>query len=121
MSTADSRPLRSTLDVRTNRVRCYPCPGIPLLKKVPAPLLQDALTKQYAELIPSLADLARNLVRDLDPQVAYLNNYCTIQAKDMLWLVVLMDGQPASMPIWQILCAGVPGSASQHACPFGRF
>jgi hypothetical protein len=31
--------------------------------------LQDQLTKQYAELIPSLADLARNLVRDLDPQV----------------------------------------------------
>ena len=30
--------------------------------------MQDALTKQYSELIPSLADLARNLVRDLDPQ-----------------------------------------------------
>lgn len=32
-------------------------------------ILQDALTKQYADLLPSLADLARNLVRDLDPQV----------------------------------------------------
>ncbi len=27
------------------------------------------MTKQYADLIPGLADLARNLVRDLDPQV----------------------------------------------------
>jgi dynein light chain roadblock-type len=32
------------------------------------PCKQDSLTKQYSELIPSLADLARNLVRDLDPQ-----------------------------------------------------
>ncbi len=30
------------------------------------------MTKQYADLIPSLADLARNLVRDLDPQVCIL-------------------------------------------------
>ena len=31
--------------------------------------LQESLTKQYTELIPSLAVLARNLVRDIDPQV----------------------------------------------------
>ncbi|MEW5319382.1 MAG: hypothetical protein WDW38_010539 [Sanguina aurantia] len=30
--------------------------------------LDDALTKQYADMIPSLAALARNMVRDLDPQ-----------------------------------------------------
>jgi hypothetical protein len=30
---------------------------------------QEVLTKEYASLLPSLADLARNLVRDLDPQV----------------------------------------------------
>lgn len=32
--------------------------------------LDESLTKQYSELIPRLADLARNLVRDLDPQVS---------------------------------------------------
>ncbi|GFH29836.1 dynein light chain roadblock, partial [Haematococcus lacustris] len=37
--------------------------GVPLRST-----LDEALTKQYAELIPSLSDLARNLVRDLDPQ-----------------------------------------------------
>lgn len=37
---------------------------------VPLSHAQEGLTKQYAELIPSLADLARNLVRDLDPQVS---------------------------------------------------
>lgn len=36
---------------------------------LPTFLPQDAMTKQYADLIPGLADLARNLVRDLDPQV----------------------------------------------------
>lgn len=30
--------------------------------------LDETLTKQYAELIPGLAALARNMVRDLDPQ-----------------------------------------------------
>lgn len=33
------------------------------------PPTQDQLTAEYAALIPNLADLARNLVRDLDPQV----------------------------------------------------
>ncbi|PNG93947.1 Dynein light chain roadblock-type 2 [Tetrabaena socialis] len=37
--------------------------GVPLRST-----LDDSMTKQYADLIPSLADLARNLVRDLDPQ-----------------------------------------------------
>ena len=31
--------------------------------------LQEALTKQYAQMVPSLAALARSMVRDLDPQV----------------------------------------------------
>lgn len=42
-----------------------PCMLSPLLHP------QDHLTKEYAGLIPNLADLARNLVRDLDPQVRW--------------------------------------------------
>jgi hypothetical protein len=34
-----------------------------------AATLQEALTKQYAQMVPSLAALARSMVRDLDPQV----------------------------------------------------
>jgi hypothetical protein len=30
---------------------------------------QEGLTKQYAQMVPSLAALARSMVRDLDPQV----------------------------------------------------
>ncbi|KAG1660959.1 hypothetical protein FOA52_005584 [Chlamydomonas sp. UWO 241] len=37
--------------------------GVPLRST-----LDEVLTKEYASLLPSLADLARNLVRDLDPQ-----------------------------------------------------
>lgn len=37
---------------------------------------QDAMTKQYADLVPGLADLARNLVRDLDPQVRACRGNC---------------------------------------------
>lgn len=32
--------------------------------------LNEQLTQEYASQIPSLASLARNVVRDLDPQVS---------------------------------------------------
>mmetsp|Transcript_14406 Transcript_14406/g.39034 ORF Transcript_14406/g.39034 Transcript_14406/m.39034 type:complete len:108 (+) Transcript_14406:103-426(+) len=74
VSTADNKPLRSTLD--------------------------DHLTKQYAELIPSLADLARNLVRDLDPQndleflrIRSFKHEIMIAAKEDFVLIVIQDPQ----------------------------
>lgn len=73
-------PLRSTLDVSLLRaagrgtLQACVCLGRrgPQHRLAPcSPLSQDALTKQYSDLIPSLSDLARNLVRDLDPQVCW--------------------------------------------------
>lgn len=71
------KPLRSTLDVR---MRAHACKWSHSVQSWDADMcacilcarcfcLKDHLTRQYAELLPSLADLARNLVRDLDPQV----------------------------------------------------
>lgn len=68
-------PVRTTLDVSAAKTCCtqrhFSCRINKLLSIRSGSLAcsQEALTKQYAELIPSLADLARNLVRDLDPQV----------------------------------------------------
>uniref|UniRef100_A0A7S0S1S5 Dynein light chain roadblock n=1 Tax=Chlamydomonas leiostraca TaxID=1034604 RepID=A0A7S0S1S5_9CHLO len=63
--------------------------------------LDDQLTKQYAELIPSLADLARNLVRDLDPQndleflrIRSFKHEIMVAAKEEFVLIVIQD--PAS-------------------------
>mmetsp|Transcript_4759 Transcript_4759/g.8265 ORF Transcript_4759/g.8265 Transcript_4759/m.8265 type:complete len:107 (-) Transcript_4759:530-850(-) len=60
--------------------------------------LDDSLTKQYAELIPSLADLARNLVRDLDPQndleflrIRSFKHEIMVAAKEDFVLIVIQD------------------------------
>ncbi|KAJ9524231.1 hypothetical protein QJQ45_008408 [Haematococcus lacustris] len=58
----------------------------------------EALTKQYAELIPSLSDLARNLVRDLDPQndleflrIRSFKHEIMVAARDEFVLIVIQD------------------------------
>ncbi|KXZ53284.1 hypothetical protein GPECTOR_7g1178 [Gonium pectorale] len=59
---------------------------------------KDAMTKQYADLIPSLADLARNLVRDLDPQndleflrIRSHKHEIMVAAKEDFVLLVIQD------------------------------
>lgn len=65
--------------------------------------LDDALTKQYSDLIPSLSDLARNLVRDLDPQndlefLRIRSNFHEIMvaAKEDFVLIVIQDPSAAA-------------------------
>ncbi|KAL6764996.1 roadblock/lc7 family protein [Haematococcus lacustris] len=67
--------------------------GVPLRST-----LDEALTKQYAELIPSLSDLARNLVRDLDPQndleflrIRSFKHEIMVAARDEFVLIVIQD------------------------------
>mmetsp|Transcript_6205 Transcript_6205/g.13531 ORF Transcript_6205/g.13531 Transcript_6205/m.13531 type:complete len:101 (-) Transcript_6205:454-756(-) len=64
--------------------------------------LDESLTKQYADLIPSLAELARNLVRDLDPQndleflrIRSFKHEIMVAAKDDFVLVVIQDPSAA--------------------------
>ncbi len=71
---SSGQPIRSTLDVsRGEGTGSFVILSPPYSNSSAThcflSVLQDNLTKQYAEMIPSLADLARNLVRDLDPQV----------------------------------------------------
>ena len=40
-------------------------------RAAPVCCLQEGLSKQYAQMVPSLAALARSMVRDLDPQVRW--------------------------------------------------
>ena len=63
-------PLRTTLDVSLLKTceHCLRAPAFWFLKFVRIAAFQESLTRQYAEMIPGLADLARNMVRDLDPQ-----------------------------------------------------
>ncbi|KAG2433852.1 hypothetical protein HXX76_008207 [Chlamydomonas incerta] len=63
----------------------------------------DAMTKQYADLVPGLADLARNLVRDLDPQndleflrIRSHKHEIMVAAKDDFVLLVIQDPNAAS-------------------------
>lgn len=72
--------------------------GVPLRST-----LDDAMTKQYADLIPGLADLARNLVRDLDPQndleflrIRSYKHEIMVAAKDDFVLLVIQDPSAAA-------------------------
>lgn len=76
---SNGQPLRSTFD--ENFLKQYP----------------DAVP-QLADLIPSLASLARNLVRDLDPQndleflrIRSLKHEIMVAAKEDFVLIVLQD------------------------------
>mmetsp|Transcript_12731 Transcript_12731/g.28064 ORF Transcript_12731/g.28064 Transcript_12731/m.28064 type:complete len:100 (+) Transcript_12731:72-371(+) len=65
--------------------------------------LDEVLTKEYASLIPSLADLARNLVRDLDPQndleflrIRSIKHEIMVAAGTEFVLIVIQDPVAAS-------------------------
>ena len=61
-------PLRTTLDVCVLHLHML-ATSLWNFTMTCVPLRwQESLTRQYAEMIPGLADLARNMVRDLDPQ-----------------------------------------------------
>lgn len=60
--------------------------------------LDENLTKQYADLVPSLAELGRNLVRDLDPQndlefvrVRSVAHEIMVASKEEFVLIVIQD------------------------------
>jgi len=65
--------------------------------------LDDFLTEQYCKLIPSLAELARNLVRDLDPQndldflrIRSFKHEIMVAAREEFVLIVIQDPTAAS-------------------------
>lgn len=80
--------------------------GTVIVSNSGAPLrssLDENLTRQYAEMIPGLADLARNLVRDLDPQndleflrIRSFKHEIMVAAKEDFVLIVIQDPAAAS-------------------------
>mmetsp|Transcript_33074 Transcript_33074/g.59824 ORF Transcript_33074/g.59824 Transcript_33074/m.59824 type:complete len:100 (-) Transcript_33074:328-627(-) len=67
--------------------------GIPLRST-----LDDVNTKNYADLIPSLSSLAKNMIRDLDPQndleflrIRSQKHEIMVSAREEFTLIVIQD------------------------------
>eukprot|EP00798_Chlamydomonas_sp_ICE-L_P021785 gene21785-28804_t len=65
--------------------------------------LDEALTKQYADMIPDLGVLARNMVRDIDPmndleflRIRSYKHEIMVAAKPDFTLIVIQDPAAAS-------------------------
>ena len=122
---AESKILRSTFDVRTKPIRpptsehhVALCPPHMTTQSrlltlppvcLPSPhLTQDELSQQYNKMIPALAQMARSMVRDLDPQNDL--EFLRIRSYKAEIMVAPRESSPCTCPS---RCSLAPGGRRQ--------